>query len=71
MTENETPRKGGRPKGSATGQTKLRTLRIGPLWDRGQTMAKARGLSMTTLVEEALRREVARLERQDQRQAGE
>jgi hypothetical protein len=64
MADDETPRnKGGRPAGSTTGQAKLRTLRMGPLWERGQALAKAEGIHMTALVEEALRREIARRDR--------
>lgn len=58
-----TPNRGGRPKGSGTGQTKLRHLRMGPLWEQGQEVAKEQGMTMTALVEEALRREIARLGR--------
>ena len=61
--------KGGRPRGSTTGQKKLRTLRMGPLWDQGAALAEQHGMSMTDLVEQALRREIGRLERQDQRAA--
>jgi hypothetical protein len=57
----------GRP---ATGETPKRNVRIGPLWDRAAELAKARGMKMTAFVEEALRREVARIERQGQRDAG-
>jgi hypothetical protein len=70
MTEQNTKSTGGRPKGSTTGQKKLRTLRMGPLWDQGATLAEQHGMSMTDLVEQALRREIARLERQEQRSAG-
>lgn len=62
--EAVTPNRGGRPKGSGPGPTKLRHLRMGPLWERGQAVAEAHGMSMTALVEEGLRRELGRLERQ-------
>lgn len=63
--ENETPRKrAGRPRGTGQGETPIRHVRIGPLWDRGKDIAEAEGITMTALVEEALRREVARRERQ-------
>jgi hypothetical protein len=63
------PNRGGRPQGSTTGQAKMRTARIGPLWDRGQELAAALAerdgarTNMTAYVEEALRRENARVER--------
>jgi hypothetical protein len=60
--------KRGRPQGSKTGTTPLRTLRLGPLWDQGKAVAQAHGMTMTALVEEALRREIARMERQDRRE---
>lgn len=41
----------------------MRTLRIGPLWERGQAAAKTHGMTMTALVEEALREKLAKLER--------
>jgi hypothetical protein len=64
MTEEN---RGGRPKGSTTGRLPLRTLKMGPLWEQGKAVAQAHGMTMTALVEEALRREIARLERQDRR----
>jgi hypothetical protein len=63
MTDEAPRNRGGRPKGSTTSNTKLRTLRMGPLWERSQAVAEVHGLTMTGLVEEALRREIARLER--------
>jgi hypothetical protein len=70
MTEEAVPRnKGGRPKGSGQGETPIRHIRIGGLWEQGKALAAERGVTMTALVEEALRRELARLERQGQRQA--
>lgn len=65
MTDDTKPT--GRPKGSATGQTPMRTLRMGPLWEQGQAAAKAHGMTMTALVEEALREKLAKLDRQDRR----
>ena len=75
MTEESAqPNRGGRPAGSTTGQKKLRTLRMGPIWDRSQQLAtelaalngtlnaKGEG-NVTAYVEEALRRENARIER--------
>lgn len=53
----------GRPKGSGQGETPIRHVRMGPLWERGKELADQRGMTMTALVEEALRREIARLER--------
>lgn len=66
---DEVKPKRGRPKGSATGQKPLRTLRVGPLWEQGQEQAKADGITMTALVEEALRREIARRQRLERRDA--
>ncbi len=80
MTEEQQPRRRGRPP---TGVTPKRNVRIGPIWDRAEEMALEiarregtvrlvrdhetgemveRG-NVTALVEEALRREIARLER--------
>jgi hypothetical protein len=64
MTETQRS-KGGRPKGTQVGETPIRHVRIGPLWEQGRALAAERGMTMTALVEQALRREVARLERQD------
>jgi hypothetical protein len=36
---------------------------MGSLWDHGKRIAEADGITMTALVEEALRREIARRER--------
>lgn len=84
MTDNETPpSRGGRPVGSTTGTTKLRTLRMGPIWERAEGLAlelarrndkvlrrtdRATGEvrefgNVTAYVEEALRRENARVEK--------
>lgn len=57
----EQPRKVGRP---ATGQTRVRTVRIGDVWDQGERLASALGMTMTAYVEEALRRENRRAGRQ-------
>lgn len=56
----EQPRKAGRP---ATGQTRVRSVRIGGVWDEGEQLAKALDISMTAYVEQALRRENARVRR--------
>lgn len=45
----------GRP---ATGQTPVRTMRIGGIWDEAKAIADRRGEKMTAVVEEALRRYV-------------
>lgn len=72
MTEDEAlKRRGGRPPGTGPGPTQLRHLRMGPLWEQGQTLAAAHGITMTALVEQALRREITRLERQAQREQAE
>lgn len=54
MTE---PRKVGRP---ATGQTPVRTLRLGAIWDEAKAAAEADGENLTSLVERAIRRELDR-----------
>lgn len=33
------PRAGGRPKGSGPGETPIRHVRIGPLWERAEALA--------------------------------
>lgn len=43
----------GRP---ATGQTPVRTLRLGQVWDEAKENAKSDGETMTDLVERLLRR---------------
>lgn len=65
--ETTTRKRTGRPRGTTTGETPIRHVRIGTLWDRGKELADQRGTTMTALVEEALRREVARLERASSR----
>jgi hypothetical protein len=47
----------GRP---ATGQTPVRTVRIGPVWDEALAIAKERGDRMPVIIEAALRRYIAR-----------
>jgi hypothetical protein len=64
MTEESTPKRRGRP---ATGVTPKRNVRIGAVWTRGEEIAEERGMTMTAFVEEALRREIARSERQQSR----
>lgn len=65
MTEDDPPKRGpGRPKGSTTGQVPQRGIRMGPIWDEGVALAKAEGITMTALVEKALRREISRRQRQ-------
>lgn len=54
MTESRGP---GRP---ATGQTPVRTMRVGSIWDQAKAIADARGEKMTAVVEDALRRYVRR-----------
>jgi hypothetical protein len=66
MTEQEQPRRRGRP---ATGVTPKRNVRIGDTWTQGEALAKQAGISMTAYVEEALRRENARVERAARREA--
>lgn len=84
MSDDAPRNAGGRPLGSATGQKKLRTLRMGPIWDQAEQaaleIARREGKvrvtkdretgetvergNVTAFVEEAIRRELARLERQ-------
>lgn len=69
-SEEAAPNRGGRPKGPTGQAKKLRSLRMGPLWDRAEALAtelatrdgKTKG-NVTAYVEEALRRENARVER--------
>ncbi|WP_091453118.1 hypothetical protein [Micromonospora inyonensis] len=67
MGDQEPPKRRGRP---ATGVTPKRNIRLGATWDRaeelGRQLAELRGekFSMTAYVEEALRRENARIERE-------
>ncbi|MDP9799333.1 hypothetical protein J2S43_007845 [Catenuloplanes nepalensis] len=56
-----TEKRAGRP---ATGQTPVRTVRLGAIWDEASELATANGEKMTALVERALRAEIARLRRQ-------
>lgn len=58
--EQESKRRPGRP---ATGVTPKRNVRIGAPWDRAEELAKQLGMKTTAYVEEALRRENARVER--------
>jgi hypothetical protein len=70
MTDEAPRNRGGRPKGSTTGQKKLRTLRMGPIWDRSQRLAdelaaldgKPKG-NLTAYVEAALREHNGYIER--------
>jgi hypothetical protein len=67
MGDQEPPKRRGRP---ATGVTPKRNIRLGATWDRaeelGRQIAELRGekFTMTAYVEEALRRENARIERE-------
>ena len=55
---DDQPKRGrGRP---ATGQTPVRTIRVGEVWDQAQKVARARGESMATVVADCLRRYVKR-----------
>jgi hypothetical protein len=51
------PNKVGRP---ATGQTPVRTVRIGPVWDDALALMKERGDKMPHIIEAALKRYIAR-----------
>jgi hypothetical protein len=64
--EQESKRRPGRP---ATGVTPKRNVRIGATWDRAEELAQQLGMTTTAYVEEALRRENARVERQLGRRA--
>lgn len=68
MIEESAPRRRGRP---ATGVTPKRNVRIGETWVRGEKLAQSHGMTMTAFVEEALRREITRVEREDRRKAAE
>lgn len=74
MTEEQQPRRRGRP---ATGVTPKRNVRIGAEWDRAERLAAQQAertgtkVNVTAYVEEALRRENARVERLLARQATE
>lgn len=48
--------KPGRP---ATGQTPVRTLRMGPVWDEARAVAKERGENLRDVIERYLRRYIA------------
>lgn len=48
--------KRGRP---ATGQTPVRAVRVGPVWDEAKAIADARGDHMAVIVDKALRRYIA------------
>jgi hypothetical protein len=50
-------KKVGRP---ATGQTPVRTVRVGTSWDEAKAIADRRGEKMAAIVEEALRRYIRR-----------
>jgi hypothetical protein len=64
---DDSPRRGpGRP---ATGHDPVRTVRSGAIWDRGRELAAELDISMSRYVEEALRRENARVERSLRRSA--
>jgi len=58
--EQESKRRPGRP---ATGVTTKRNVRIGAVWTEGEQLAARLGMKMTAYVEEALRRENARVGR--------
>lgn len=67
MVEETAPRRRGRP---ATGETPKRNVRIGAAWDRAEELALQLAqqagkdkANVTAYVEEALRRENARVER--------
>jgi hypothetical protein len=64
MTEESSPKRRGRP---ATGVTPKRNIRLGETWDRAEELAKQHGMTMTAFVEQALLREIARVDRQDKR----
>lgn len=71
IEESAAPRRRGRP---ATGITPKRNVRIGETWDQAERLAaqlaelEGRKVSVTAYVEEALRRENARVERLLKRQ---
>lgn len=66
MMEEGAPKRRGRPP---TGVTPKRNVRIGDTWTRGESLAEQLGITMTAYVEEALRRENARVEKLQRRAA--
>lgn len=66
-TSSAPKRRPGRP---ATGQTPVRTARLGDVWDRCAKLADARGEKMTALVERALLAEERRLLRRGRQTEG-
>ena len=60
MTEESAPKRRGRPR---TGETPKRNVRIGETWTRGEELAAQLGITMTAYVEDALRRQNAKVER--------
>jgi hypothetical protein len=60
MTEETQPKRRGRP---ATGVTPKRNVRIGDTWTEGEALAEKLGMTMTAYVEDALRRQNARVRR--------
>ncbi len=63
-TEIPEPRRRGRP---ATGETPKRQVRIGSEWERAEAASAASGLKIAAYVEQALKRENDRVERQQLR----
>ena len=61
MSDTEPKNRGGRP---ATGVTTKRQVRIGEEWDRAESMAAQLGMPTARYVEQALKRENDRVERQ-------
>lgn len=70
MSDEAAKRSPGRPAGSTTGRTPLRTAKIGAAWDRGQQLEadlaelEGRKANMTSYVEAALIERNARIEKQ-------
>ena len=56
-TEQTSRRGPGRP---ATGQVPVRTVRVGPVWEEAQAVAKAEGKKFSDVIDELLKRYVAR-----------
>jgi hypothetical protein len=64
MDEQPTKRGPGRP---ATGQTPMRKLRAGAVWDEATVLAKGRKETTTAFVIRAIEREIARVKRETAR----
>jgi hypothetical protein len=67
MTEDESPRRRGRPP-LPDGQKPKRDIRIGSVWDDARAAAEKNGERFAVFVERALTREIQRQERAHRRE---